>query len=379
MVIKSIIGIMGFGTIGAGVYELCKEHPELEVKYVLDIREVGIPELTHRAEDLFEDDEVDTVVEVMGGLHPAYEFVTAALKAGKNVVTANKYLVATYYEELLALAEENAVTFRCTAAVGGGIGWLTALERVRRIEPVNAVEGIMNGTTNYILTNMTNNGLSFETALCEAQALGYAEADPTADIDGLDVKHKLLLSANIAFDVSLDVNAIFTAGIRNITDGDIKNFKERGYTCKLLGTACKEEGKVAAFVQPNLFPADSLIASVPTNFNLITYDTTYTGQMSFYGQGAGRYPTGANVVQDLLDIHNGVMEFYSLESAPAKVENEIASFKYYLRTTSAKKDGVKVEDWNDAVLTKKMTVAQMEALFNEIKEEDPKVFIAAVR
>ena len=373
------IGLMGFGTIGAGVYELCKEHPALTVKHVLDIREVGIPELTHRAEDLFEDAEVDTVVEVMGGLHPAYEFVTAALKAGKNVVTANKYLVATYYEELLALAKENNVAFRCTAAVGGGIGWLTALERVRRIEPVNAIEGIMNGTTNYILTNMTNNGLSFETALCEAQALGYAEADPTADIDGLDVKHKLLLSANIAFDVSLDVNAIFTAGIRNITDGDIKNFKDRGYTCKLLGAACKEEGKVAAFVQPNLFPADSLIASVPTNFNLITYDTTYTGQMSFYGQGAGRYPTGANVVQDLLDLVAGVEEFYSKESAPAAVENEIASFKYYLRTTSAKKDTVKAEDWGNAVLTKKMSVSAMAVLLEEIKKEDPKAFIAAVR
>jgi homoserine dehydrogenase len=374
-----IIGLMGFGTIGAGVYELCKEQKDLQVKYVLDIREVGIPELTHRAEDLFEDAEVDTVVEVMGGLHPAYEFVSAALKAGKNVVTANKYLVATYYDELLALAKEKGVAFRCTAAVGGGIGWLTSLERVRRIEPVNAVEGIMNGTTNYILTNMTNNGLSFETALCEAQALGYAEADPSADIDGLDVKHKLLLSANIAFDVSLDVNEIFTAGIRTITDGDIRNFKDRGYTCKLMGVACKEEGKIAAFVQPNLLPADSLTASVPTNFNLISYDTAYTGKMSFYGQGAGRYPTGANVVQDLLDLQNGVEDFYSKESASAKVENEIVSFQYYLRTTSAKKESVAAESWNDAILTKKMSVAEMAALFHEIKEEDPKAFIAAVR
>lgn len=374
-----VIGLMGFGTIGAGVYELAKGLEELSIKYVLDIRQVDIPELTHRAEDLFEDAEVDTVVEVMGGLHPAYEFVSAALKAGKNVVTANKYLVAMYYDELLALAKANGVAFRCTAAVGGGIGWLTALERVRRIESINAVEGIMNGTTNYILSNMTNNGLSFDTALSEAQALGYAEADPSADIDGLDVKHKILLSANIAFDVSLDVNEIFTAGIRSITDGDIKNFEERGMVCKLLGVACKEEGKVAVFVQPNLFPADALTASVPTNFNLITYDTAYTGRMSFYGQGAGRYPTGANVVQDLLDIVGGKHEFYSKESEPCAISNEIVSFQYYLRTTSAKKDAVKAESWGDAVLTKKMSVAAMAKLLEEIKEEDPRAFIAAVR
>ncbi len=374
-----VIGLIGFGTIGAGVYELAKGLEELSIKYVLDIRQVDIPELTHRAEDLFEDAEVDTVVEVMGGLHPAYEFVSAALKAGKNVVTANKYLVATYYDELLALAKANGVAFRCTAAVGGGIGWLTALERVRRIEPINAVEGIMNGTTNYILSNMTHNGLSFDTALSEAQALGYAEADPSADIDGLDVKHKTLLSANVAFDVSLNVEDIFTAGIRSITDGDIKNFKERGMVCKLLGVACKEEGKVAAFVQPNLFPADALTASVPTNFNLITYDTAYTGRMSFYGQGAGRYPTGANVVQDLLDIVGGKEEFYSKESAPCAIANEIVSFQYYLRTTSATKDAVKAEDWGDAVLTQKMSVAEMANLLEEIKEEDPRAFIAAVR
>ena len=374
-----VIGLMGFGTIGAGVYELAKGQKDLSIKYVLDIREIGIPELTHRAEDLFEDAEVDTVVEVMGGLHPAYEFVAAALKAGKNVVTANKYLVATYYDELLALAKEKGVAFRCTAAVGGGIGWLTALERVRRIEPVCAIEGIMNGTTNYILTNMTDNGLSFDTALSEAQALGYAEYDPTADIDGLDVMHKLLLSSNVAFDVSLNSKEIPAFGIRHITDSDIATFKAKGLTCKLLGAACKKEEKVAAFVQPTLFPADSLTASVPTNFNLITYDTAYTGRMSFYGQGAGRYPTGANVVQDLLDLNAGVEHFYAEGAEKKALSNEIASYSYYLRTTSAKAKDVAKETWGEGVLTQEMSVAEMVALMSKIKEEDPKAFIAAIK
>ncbi|MBQ8893853.1 MAG: homoserine dehydrogenase [Clostridia bacterium] len=373
-----VIGLMGFGTIGAGVYELARELPGLEVRHVLDIREIGIPELTHRAEDLWEDPEVDTVIEVMGGLHPAYEFVTSALQAGKNVVTANKYLVATYYDELLALAREKGVAFRCTAAVGGGIGWLTALERVRRLEPVLSVEGIMNGTTNYILTNMTQNGLSFEIALSEAQALGYAEADPSADIDGLDIMHKLLLSANIAFDVSLKKEEIPVFGIRNITDEDVRNFKEHSLTCKILGSARQQEGKVAAFVQPTLLAADSLTASVPTNFNLISYETAYTGKMSFYGQGAGRYPTAANVVQDCLDLAGGVQDFYSLQSAAAAVDNSIARYRYYLRTASLKRVTVAEEHWGNAVVTKAMTVTEMKKLYDELKGEDEKLFIAAI-
>lgn len=373
-----VIGLMGFGTIGAGVYELAKGLKDLEVRHVLEIREVGIPELTHRPEDLWEDAEVDTVIEVMGGLHPAYEFVTAALKAGKNVVTANKYLVATYYDELLALAREKGVTFRCTAAVGGGIGWLTALERVRRLEPVLAVEGIMNGTTNYILSNMTQNGLSFETALSEAQALGYAEADPSADIDGLDILHKLMLSANIAFDVSLRKEEIPVFGIRNITDGDVRAFKEHGLTCKIMGKARREDGRIAAYVQPILLEAESLTASVPTNFNLISYETEYTGKMSFYGQGAGRYPTAANVVQDCLDIVGGVKEFYSKDAALVSVDNSIASYRYYLRAAGDRKLAVAEEQWGDAVITKPMSVDEMKNIYEEIKAEDKKVFIAAI-
>lgn len=373
-----VIGLMGFGTIGVGVYDLAKVREDLEIRHVLDIREVGVPELTHRAEDLWEDEEVDTVIEVMGGLHPAYEFVTAALKAGKNVVTANKYLVATYYDELLSLAREHGVTFRCTAAVGGGIGWLTALERVRRLEPVLSVEGIMNGTTNYILSNMTKNGLSFETALSEAQALGYAEADPSADIDGLDIMHKLMLSANVAFDVSLNKEEVSVFGIRNITDEDVRNFREHGLVCKIMGTARKEGDKVAAYVQPILHPEESLTAAVPTNFNLITYDTEFTGKMSFYGQGAGRYPTAANVVQDCLDILAGVRDFYSKEAAPASVDNTIATYRYYIRTTTVKRVKVAAEHWGNAVVTAPMTVAELQKIYQEFKAEDEQIFVAAI-
>lgn len=373
-----VIGLMGFGTIGAGVYEIIKERGIAEVRYVLDIREIGIPELTHDVDDLLKDPQVDTVVEVMGGLHPAYEFVSAALKAGKNVVTANKYLVATYYDELLALAKEQNVAFRCTAAVGGGIGWLTALEKVKRAEKISALEGIMNGTTNYILTNMHDKGVSFDAVLAEAQALGYAEADPSADIDGLDIMHKLMLSSNIAFDVSIRKEELPVFGIRHLTDADVKTFKEHGLTCKILGRAFAKDGAVAAFVQPTLLAAGSMTASVPSNFNLISYDAERSGRMSFYGQGAGRYPTAANAVQDCVDIKNGVKAFYSQKSEKTALDNTKVSYRYYIRTTAESAKALCKEQFGAGYLTELMTVAQMNDFMQKIKAEDEKVFIAAL-
>lgn len=372
------IGLLGFGTIGAGVYELIKTRPGLEIAYVVDIREIGIPELTHRFEDILEDPGVDTVVEVLGGLHPAYEWTSAALKAGKNVVTANKYLVATYYDDLLTLAAKSGATLRCTAAVGGGIGWLTALERLKRLEPVVAVEGIMNGTTNYILSNMTENGLSFETALSEAQALGYAEADPSADIDGKDILHKLLLSLNVAFDLSADPEEIPCFGIRNITAADIEAFRAEGLTCKMLGAARLEEGRLSAHVQPSLLKADNITAAVPSNFNLISYEGAATGRMSFYGQGAGRYPTAANVVQDCIDLQEGKRGFYSPSPKKARVENDSARFRYYLRAASGKAAAAAERKMGPGALTKPLSVKEFCSLAEEIRLEDPHFFAAAV-
>ena len=192
-----VIGLLGFGTVGGGVYKLADARTDMTVKYVLDLRQ--IPELgdklVHDFAAIVNDPEVDTVVEVLGGLHPSYEFVTAALRAGKNVVTANKYLVCHYFTELTALAKECGVALRCTAAAGGGIPWLYNLERAKRLDTITSVSGIMNGTTNYIMDTMLHNPVSFESVLKEAQALGYAEADPSADIDGWDIQRKLIISA----------------------------------------------------------------------------------------------------------------------------------------------------------------------------------------
>ena len=220
------IGLLGFGTVGKGVYKLTANREDMDVVRVLCRRDLELPDaqVTHDFNDIVSDPAIDTVVEAIGGLHPAREYVVAALEAGKNVVTANKALVAVYYDELLPLAEKMGVCFRCTASVGGGIGWLSELERVRRIETVSHVGGIMNGTCNYILDSMASAGLSYADALQQAQALGYAEADPSTDVDGIDTWHKLIISANIGFGVSLDLNGVPVAGIRSIQAVDVEQF-----------------------------------------------------------------------------------------------------------------------------------------------------------
>ena len=267
------IALLGYGTVGGGVYRIIEKRTDMEVKYVLDLRE--FPELgsrlVHDFDTIINDPEIETVAEAMGGLHPAYEFATACLKAGKNYVTANKHLVSHYYAELTQLALEHGVCLRCTPAVGGGIPWLINLERARRADTITSLQGIMNGTTNFILDTMLHSATSFGDALARAQELGYAEADPAADIDGWDIQRKLIISANVAYDCLLSEDEVPTFGIRNITDGDIRAFSEKGFVCKLVATALPTANGVAAWIEPTLLPARTMLAAVPANFNLITF------------------------------------------------------------------------------------------------------------
>ncbi len=326
------IALLGFGVVGGGVYEWCADRKDLDVVRVLVRSEK--PQIaaiaTKDIDDIVNDAAIDCVAEVMGGLHPAYEYVTAALKAGKHVVTANKALVASFYDELVALAKENGVAFRCTAAVGGGIPWLVNLERAARLDEIQSVGGIMNGTTNFMLDAMTRFDADFDEILAKAQALGYAEADPSADIDGDDIRRKLTISANIAFGVSLPEEEIPTFGIRRITARDISLFAEHGFTCKLLATAQRTESGVNAVVEPMLLPAGAVECGVPENFNMITYVGEKLGRQSYYGQGAGRFPTAANVVQDCLDIIGGTRAFYAAQATPVRYDGGEAH-PYYVR------------------------------------------------
>ncbi len=370
------IALLGFGVVGRGVYDLTLDRSDITVKYVLCLEDVTLPGVivTRNYQQILEDDTLDTVVEAMGGLHPAWDFVKAAMEHGKNVVTSNKAMAATFYDELLMLMQKTGTLFRCTAAVGGGIGWLSELGRVRRCETINAVGGIMNGTCNYILDNMTTLGLSYGDALKQAQALGYAEANPATDVEGIDTWHKLLLSANVAFGVSLDKTTVPVAGIQNIRACDVAAFREHGYTCKLLSTGRRENGKLQAFVQPTLCPNTDLEAHIPLNFNLITFEGAAAGRQSLYGQGAGRYPTAYNVVQDLMDIQAG-RGFYAPCDGPAAAENDTL-MRYYIRGGSdAWLESHKCGTWGEGIVTGPVCVRDIHAW----RKNHPTAFMAAIR
>lgn len=376
--------ILGYGTVGGGVYEILKDRPDISVKYVLDkalVAELGAVSVTDFSA-ILNDAEVDTVVEVMGGLEPAYEYITAAMRAGKNIVTANKQLLAARYDELTALARETGVGFRSSAAVGGGIPWLPNLQRLKRLGTVNEVCGIMNGTTNYILSVMQKKGYDYESVLRDAQSFGYAEADPTADIEGLDIQRKLLLSANIAFDASLTEQQVPAAGIAGVTREDIAGFNELGYVCKLYATAKRvADGAVLAVVEPTLFKAETLEASVPANYNLITAVSQYAGRQSFFGEGAGRLPTAAAVVQDLLDLCEKKQGFYTQIAQPMPSNNMCEERRYYVRyiVDTWFMDGCVEKRWGNGVLTRPVSPAQMHSWYVEARRNDPGIFFAALQ
>ena len=368
------IALLGFGVVGRGVYDLTKNIPNLNVTKVVCLEEVSLPDatVTKDFKDILTDD-IDIVVEAMGGLHPAYEFVTAAMEAGKHIVTSNKALVATYYDTLLPLAQSKGICFRCTAAVGGGIGWLSELERSRRTQTIQAVGGIMNGTCNYILDSMTRLALGYDEALKQAQQLGYAEANPTTDVEGIDTWHKVILSSNVAFGISLDTDTVPVAGIARIHKEDVDTFTAKGLVCNLIATGKQENGVYSAYLQPTLVAATSLEAAVPANYNLITLNGEASGRMSFYGQGAGRYPTAHNVVQDCTDVAAG-KGFYSNYGSKTAATNQ-DHLRYYVRGNADNWLNTNAaENWGSAVITQPVCVND---IHNWLKEH-PEAFIAAI-
>lgn len=377
------IGLLGCGVVGGGILDFCAGREDLTVTKVLVRRprpDLGALAVTDIA-DIVNDEAIGIVAEVMGELHPAYEYICAAMKAGKHVVTANKAVISAYYPELTGLARKCGVSLRCTAAVGGGIPWLTNLERCKRLDSICELGGIMNGTTNFIMDAMHASPVSFPEILKQAQELGYAEADPSADIDGDDVRRKLTISANIAFDALVQEEDIPMFGIRTVTDGDIRAFKAHGFVCKLLATAKATEGGVCAFIEPTLVDSHDLEAAVPKNFNLITYCGEKVGRHSFFGQGAGRYPTAFNAVEDCLDIVAGKPGFYTQAMKPAPVLCGGEAHPYYVRTAcpDAFLQSVTVEQWGDGAVTACVSVEEMLRWGRAQLAKDPGCFLAGIR
>ena len=295
--------ILGYGTVGSG----CKEALEgscVEVVKILDKRD--IPEiaaiLTDDIEEILKDPQIELVAELLGGEHPAFEFVKASLEAGKHVVTANKLMLSLHYKELCDLAQEKGVFLEYSATAGGGIPWLVNLKRVSEADRIVEIGGVMNGTTNYILDAMQTRGESYETALKKAQELGYAEADPTADVMGYDVRAKLAISCNIAFGGEMDPESIPTEGITGITEDDVKAAKAEGKAIRLVARAQLEKGKVTARISPMCVGPESPMYMLKGPENLFYLTGEKCGTLSFRGAGAGKGPTGANVAADMLSI-----------------------------------------------------------------------------
>ena len=308
------IAIMGYGTIGSGVFDLVRENKEVlkrhagdevRVKYVLDIRQFpGDPVeevLTADVNDILNDPEVAVVVETMGGINPAFKFVSGALAAGKSVATSNKELVAAKGTELLALARENHVSFLFEASVGGGIPLLRPVMNALTADRLESVTGILNGTTNYILTRMAEEGAEFADALAEAQARGYAERNPAADVDGHDAKRKLAILMSIISGHFVDAEAVPTVGISDISAKDTAAAKAVGYDIKLLARGELNDGKVYARVSPYMVPPSNPLNPVKGVFNSILIHGNMVDDVMFYGRGAGKEATASAVVGDVID------------------------------------------------------------------------------
>lgn len=299
------IAILGFGTVGSGVYEIAKNLKNIEVKKVLEKDLSKIDIATNNYDEIINDKEIELVVECMGGLHPAYEFIMQALKSKKSVVSANKAVIAKYLDEFLQAAKENNVEFRFEASVGGGIPCLAGIQKIRRVENIDKFYGIFNGTSNFILDNMYRFENEFFTTLKTAQELGYAEADPSADIDGYDVTNKVIISSALAYDGFIK-NEFPCFTMRNITKEDILYFKKNGLIAKYIGEATTVGNEYEASVMLNLFPTNALEGNVLSNYNIVTVQSHTMGEVKFYGQGAGKLPTANAIIQDILDIQANI-------------------------------------------------------------------------
>ncbi len=320
---RVVIGLIGLGIIGTGVVRILQSNKEiiekrlgasLELKKIADLdvqrdRGLSLPKglLIDDAQAIIDDPEIDVVVELIGGEHPARELILDALKKGKHVVTAKKDLLAKYGEELLLAAETAQVDLCFEGSVGGGIPILRALKEGLNANRIESIYGIINGTTNFILTKMFEEGKGFKESLAEAQKRGFAEADPTLDIEGIDSAHKLAILINLAFGTPVALSDIYTEGISKVSALDMEFAKEFGYVIKLLAIAKKGDEMVEARVHPTMVPKDYLIATVKGAYNAIYVQGDSVGKTLFYGQGAGSLPTGSAVISDLIEIGRNIL------------------------------------------------------------------------
>ncbi|MBQ9781867.1 MAG: homoserine dehydrogenase [Clostridia bacterium] len=335
------IGILGCGVIGGGVLKLIDDldgKNGLKVLKVFDLptkKDILKERFASSIEEVCQNPDIDVVVEAMGGAKFPYECITTALKNGKSVVTSNKEVVSLHMEEFYALAKEKGVYFLCEASVGGGIPIICSLIDSIKANKVNRIYGIINGTTNYVLTRMVEDKLSMEDALKVARELGFAELDATADLEGLDMVRKICILSSIAYGGYVPYDQIYHYGITKVNDAILKDVNSLGYTLKFVAESKLIGNDVKVSVEPVLLSSDNPLTSVNYEFNGIYYDGDTNGTLGFYGKGAGRFPTATAMVSDIIRINNKVLPYYFENNNKFNVSNRFNDSKYYVY------DGVK--------------------------------------
>ena len=373
------IAILGFGVVGSGVAEVLtqnkalienKLNEEIEIKYILDLRDFPdspfADRVIHDFNIILNDPEISIVAEAMGGSHPAYDFSKAALLAGKNVVTSNKEVVSKFGTELLSIAKQNNVRYLFEASVGGGIPIIRPMNNDLVANKITSIDGILNGTTNYILTQMNEHGASFEDALRDAQAKGYAEADPTADVEGIDAARKIVILSSLSFGKCISPDQISRKGITSVSADDFAIAKSLGYTIKLIGHSELIDDKIYASVSPCFVSLSNPLAHISDVYNGILVGANMLDKVLFYGKGAGKLPTASAVVADIMDIVEKMdsqqTPIISWEDATDKdiADNDSYKCQRYI-ILDGKVDGVYFENINKtAIITKE--ISQSEAL-----------------
>ena len=398
------VAIMGHGTVGSGVAEILTTHKqklfkavgeELYVKHILDLREFPDSPLADRFtknfEDIVNDIEVRVVVEVMGGTNPAYDFVKRCLQAGKSVVTSNKELVAKHGAELLAVAKENNANFLFEASVGGGIPIIRPLSQCLVANEVDEIAGILNGTTNFIFGKMINDNMDFSDALKLAQDLGYAERNPEADIEGHDACRKICILASLAFGKHIYPDNVYTKGISEITLDDVKYADSLNYVIKLIGDVKKtEDGKLDILVAPMLLSMDCILSDINDVFNGILVKGDCTGDVMFYGKGAGKLPTASAVVADVVDCAKHLKARKRIFWTDSD-ESQVASYKdsktaMYIRVTGKGEmaqslfpdSEIMKADGNTVLMTQEYKFGEIEEKIAKLNENGEKV-LSAIR
>jgi len=373
------VAVLGYGTVGKSVVEIItNKFKDIEVKYILVKSLVGNSD--SRFVDDFEiivnDDEVEVVLEMINGDEPTFVFLKAALSAKKHVVSSNKMTIANHLAEYLKLAEENGVQIRFEASVAGGIYWLQSLIKTGRIDQVTKIMGIMNGTSNYILDHIFKEHKSFESILKKASELGYAEQDPSSDIEGYDVLRKIMISSSLAYHTLVDIDSIFISGIQKVKLEYLDHLAKFDYRVKLIGYSELFANSYYACVEPIAFKINDTFASVNDNFNLVALEGDNIGRLEFYGQGAGGNPTACAMIQDLLDIKDNRKDKLDLNNK-LKLRKDVGSNRYFIFTKVAIEDYIESNDGR-MYKTRLINHLEKEELITKTREIDPDLFYVRV-